>query len=189
MEPKQYRIYADGVYDVFHFGHARQLEQAKKGFKNVTVLAGVSGQEETDRLKGKTLMNEYERSEAVKSCKWVDEVVCPCPWVITKDFLDEKQIDYVAHDAIPYNSAGSGDIYTEVKKMGKFFETKRTEGVSTSDLIVRIIKNRDQFYEQLINEGYSRKELNLCWGKYLIVRFRQIGKNIFGCQKRKEKEN
>jgi hypothetical protein len=24
------------------------------------------------------------------------------PWVITEEFLDEHQIDYVAHDALPY---------------------------------------------------------------------------------------
>jgi choline-phosphate cytidylyltransferase len=31
-------------------------------------------------------------------------------------------------------------VYGFVKKLGKFKETKRTEGVSTSDLILRIIK-------------------------------------------------
>jgi choline-phosphate cytidylyltransferase len=51
-------------------------------------------------------MNEQERSEILMHCKWVDEVIMPCPWVLTLDFLDKHNIDYVAHDDIPYGSAG-----------------------------------------------------------------------------------
>lgn len=112
------RIYLDGVFDMTHFGHFRLFKSVKDKFPNSTIIVGVSGDEETIRLKGQTLMNQDERAETISHCKWVDEVVCPCPWIITQQFMDKQHIDYVAHDGLPYVSANSTDIYDFVKKQG-----------------------------------------------------------------------
>jgi choline-phosphate cytidylyltransferase len=148
------RIYADGVFDLFHLGygsvsptrlpisnhafrHMRQLEQAKTAFPEVYLIVGVTGDAETHRRKGLTVLTGAERAETVRHCRWVDEVIPDCPWVVTPEFLEEHQIDYVAHDDIPYGADEGDDIYRPIKEQGKFLVTQRTEGVSTTGLITK----------------------------------------------------
>lgn len=49
-------------------------------------------------------------------CRWVDEVLPDAPWVITADFLTDHNIDFVAHDDLPYadNSGQTDDVYGPV---------------------------------------------------------------------------
>ncbi|KAG0504308.1 hypothetical protein M758_10G065300 [Ceratodon purpureus] len=174
---KPLRVYADGIYDLFHFGHARSLEQAKKSFPNVYLLVGCCSDVLTHKHKGKTVMNEAERYESLRHCKWVDEVVQDAPWVITEEFLDKHNIDFVAHDALPYaDASGAGqDVYEFVKKAGKFKETKRTDGVSTSDLIMRIVKDYNEYVMRNLTRGYTRKDLNV---SYVKEKQLQVGMGI-----------
>jgi len=155
------RIYCDGVFDMFHIGHTGVLRQGKAMFPYVHLIAGVSGDEETIRLKGKLVMDEEERAKSVMSCRYVDEVIMPCPWILTLEFLEENDIDFVAHDDLPYGSAGEDDIYAEMKKAGRFKATQRTAGISTSDLIMRIIRDYDDYVWRSMERGYSHKELNI----------------------------
>lgn len=170
---------------MFHFGHAKALEQAKKAFPEVYLLVGgtflqlliylawslidlmyiVCNDAETHKRKGKTVMNERERYESVRHCRWVDEVIEDAPWIVTQEFIDQHQIDYVAHDAEPYKSSESGDVYAFVKAQGKFLPTQRTDGISTSDLITRIVRDYDAYLRRNLERGVSAKELNISFLK------------------------
>uniref|UniRef100_A0A0A0L316 choline-phosphate cytidylyltransferase n=1 Tax=Cucumis sativus TaxID=3659 RepID=A0A0A0L316_CUCSA len=136
-------------------------------FPNTFLLVGCCNDETTHKFKGKTVMNEAERYESLRHCKWVDEVIPDAPWVISQEFIDKHKIDFVAHDSLPYaDASGAGkDVYEFVKKIGKFKETKRTEGISTSDIIMRIVKDYNQYVLRNLDRGYSRKELGVSFVK------------------------
>lgn len=117
--------------------HMRQLEQAKKAFPDTYLLVGVTGDAETHKRKGLTVLTGAQRAETVRHCKWVDDVLPSCPWIVTKEFLEEHKIDYVAHDDEPYVADEGDDIYKFIKEQGKFLVTQRTEGVSTTGIITK----------------------------------------------------
>lgn len=159
------RVYADGVFDMFHLGHARVLQQAKTAFPNTYLIVGVTGDAETHKRKGLTVMSAAERAESVRHCRWVDEVIEDCPWVIDLDFLDKHKIDYVAHDDLPYAAAEGDDVYKPIKEKGMFLVTQRTEGVSTTGIITKIVRDYEQYVARQLKRGTKRQELNISWLK------------------------
>ena len=119
----------------------RQLQQAKTAFPDVHLIVGVTGDKETHRRKGLTVLSGAERAESVRHCKWVDEVIEDCPWIIADapEFIEKHKIDYIAHDDIPYGAEEGDDIYQGIKEAGKFLVTQRTEGVSTTGIITKYV--------------------------------------------------
>ncbi len=135
------RVYVDGVYDLFHYGHAEMLGRVRAHFGSMAVIvAGVARDEDCEQYKRRPILTQAERARSLRTCKFVDEVIEDTPWVITQEFLDKYAIDYVCHDAASYPSAdgATGDIYEYVKSIGKFVAIERTPSISTTEIIERI---------------------------------------------------
>ncbi|XP_054564948.1 ethanolamine-phosphate cytidylyltransferase isoform X3 [Eptesicus fuscus] len=124
------RVWCDGCYDMVHYGHSNQLRQARA--MGDYLIVGVHTDEEISRHKGPPVFTQEERYKMVRAIKWVDEVVPAAPYVTTLETLDKYSCDFCVH--------GNGrDTYEEVKQAGRYRECKRTQGVSTTDLVGRML--------------------------------------------------
>lgn len=103
------------------------------------MVVGVHSDEEVKRNKGIPVMNERERYESVRGCKWVDEVVEASPYVTTLEMMDQYNCEVCIHGDDLSIGADGKDTYQIVKDAGRFVECRRTQGVSTTELVGRML--------------------------------------------------
>ncbi|KAK3011052.1 hypothetical protein RJ639_012462 [Escallonia herrerae] len=138
---KRVRVYMDGCFDLMHYGHANALRQAKALGDELVV--GVVSDEEIIANKGPPVLSMEERLVLVSGLKWVDEVIANAPYEITEEFMNrlfnEHKIDYIIHGDDPCLLPDGTDAYALAKKAGRYKQIKRTEGVSSTDIVGRIL--------------------------------------------------
>eukprot|EP01087_Luapelamoeba_hula_P010040 TRINITY_DN2634_c0_g2_i2.p1 TRINITY_DN2634_c0_g2~~TRINITY_DN2634_c0_g2_i2.p1 ORF type:complete len:387 (-),score=80.77 TRINITY_DN2634_c0_g2_i2:66-1226(-) len=134
---KKTRVWIDMCADVFHFGHANALRQAKEMADELVV--GIHPDTEVIANKGPPVMNEQERLAVVAACKWVDEATLDAPYTTCLETLNKFNIDFAVHGEDISTNADGTDSFEEVKQAGKFKLIKRTGGVSTTDLVGRML--------------------------------------------------
>eukprot|EP00656_Telonema_subtile_P006831 TRINITY_DN13183_c0_g1_i2.p1 TRINITY_DN13183_c0_g1~~TRINITY_DN13183_c0_g1_i2.p1 ORF type:complete len:356 (+),score=97.14 TRINITY_DN13183_c0_g1_i2:321-1388(+) len=131
----------DGAFDLMHYGHMNAFRLGSE--LGTQLVVGVNSSDTIAECKGfAPIMSDKERCNAVKHCRFVDETIERSPYVMTQEYLEwvikEYNIDYVVHGDDPCLVNGE-DVYGPVKAMGKFKPIPRTEGISTTDLVGRIL--------------------------------------------------
>eukprot|EP00216_Chloropicon_sp_CCMP2111_P006440 CAMPEP_0198239238 /NCGR_PEP_ID=MMETSP1446-20131203/4699_1 /TAXON_ID=1461542 ORGANISM="Unidentified sp, Strain CCMP2111" /NCGR_SAMPLE_ID=MMETSP1446 /ASSEMBLY_ACC=CAM_ASM_001112 /LENGTH=483 /DNA_ID=CAMNT_0043921793 /DNA_START=45 /DNA_END=1496 /DNA_ORIENTATION=+ len=135
------RIYVDGCFDMMHYGHFNALRQAKA--YGDYLIVGVCSDRDIMANKGPPVFNETERYKMVECVKWVDEIIPNCPYEITEEFMKKLftkyKVDYIVHGDDPCYLPDGRDAYELAKKAGRYRQVKRTEGVSSTDIVGRML--------------------------------------------------
>ena len=132
------RVYVDMVADLFHYGHANFLRQAKQFGDHLIV--GIDSDEVVKEYKRTPILTMRERVDTVSSCRYVDEVISDAPLVVDLKWLNKHRIDLVVH----------GDDFSEHMKqlcykvpidLGILRLVSYTSMISTTEIIKRIEKH------------------------------------------------
>lgn len=181
-------------------------------------LQSVCSDELTHKFKGYTVMTEDERYDALRHCRYVDEVLRDAPWTLTTEFLKKHKVrghsfppdcklmqwnqyltvqeawtwHFHVHRStlwpmttfrtprpdrrmstntsrkrvsLPLStnlvSCHSDQLINVSTPPGMFVATQRTDGISTSDLITRIVRDYDIYVRRNLQRGYTARELNV----------------------------
>ncbi len=134
------RIYIDGIFDLFHIGHANSFLECKKLHADAVVVVGVIGDDAAQNYKRRPIIPEEERYELVKQNVNVDEVILRAPLVITKEFMDQYKIDLVVHGFANKEDSEKQDAFFKVPKALGKFQIIKYYGLQSATKIIKKIQ-------------------------------------------------
>lgn len=136
-------VYTKVVCDLFHYGHVNFLKQAKAlGDK---LVVHVVDDMRVAIYKRRPVMSQKERILTLQGCRYVDKILDKGPKIITKKFMLENNYSIYAFS---YNN--SEELQIKLKDAPDLPENmlgkiKYTSGISTTDIIKRIIEKKEEY--------------------------------------------
>jgi len=135
-------VYVGGTFDLFHYGHARFLEQCAKHGK---VIVALNTDEFAARYKRPTVLTLGERMESLRACRWVEDVIVNVgdeDSGVTIDLIKEKKISHIAHGddwtgPALMEQLGISQEWLDERDI-KMLYIPYTAGISTSEIIRRV---------------------------------------------------
>ena len=137
------RVFTAMVADLFHYGHVNFLREARALGDHLTV--GIVSDRRAGSYKRNPVLSLQERSAVVAACRYVDDVIA----------LDENVTDafMAAHDfdLRAYSSASKIEEDRYFRTLWKdmdhsyFRRIDYTPGISTTEIILRILTRPDQW--------------------------------------------
>jgi choline-phosphate cytidylyltransferase len=138
-------VYIDGVFDLFHRGHLESLIKAKNvlnDISNTFLIVGVVSDKDCESYKRKPIIKEDDRVEIIKGLKMVDDIIFPCPLIVTPEFLEKNNIDLVVHGFVDENDRQKQkEFFAKIVELGKFKEIDYYSETSTTKIIKNIKDN------------------------------------------------
>lgn len=171
------RLWIDGCFDFFHHGHAGVMLQSRRLGNELFV--GLHSDEEIAFNKGPTVMNLAERIAAVEACRFSTVCVPRAPYVTSIPWISHYGCRYVTHGDDITSDANGNDCYRFVKKAGRMKIVPRTPGISTTDLVGRMLLcTKSHFIHSLTDtleggEGKGSEEERVARGKEMMRVFRE----------------
>ena len=166
---KPIRIFMDGAFDMMHYGHMNAFRQGRSlgthllvgvnSDESITKCKGapvMNDQERLTAVEGCKFVDEVSKKIQEKKVQIINsndarslarpparrQVIPGCPYVMNAEYLDyvikKYKVDYVVHGDDPCIVDGK-DVYATAKKTGRYQSIPRTEGVSTTDIVGRML--------------------------------------------------
>lgn len=98
------------------------------------------------------------RTAAVEACRWATKPIPHAPYVTDIPWIDHYGCKYVVHGDDITSDASGEDCYRYVKAAGRFKVVKRTPGISTTDLVGRMLLCTRTHFIKSLEDTLAGKE-------------------------------